>query len=172
MAVTNAKNRYKDQYCVASTTSTTTTVTATSTTTTTTTTTTTSDSSASTSTSASTITVPTSGFISLDCPALDATTLGITLQSTSLFTVTCGQDFSGPNHDIDILALVVYSLEDCAMACASYNLNWKSTICKAVRFNADLGQVGINYGTCWLKNGTGTIESSNSDTSAGMILQT
>lgn len=40
----------------------------------------------------------------------------------------------------------------------------------AATFDANLDQVSMNFGTCWLKNGTGTVTSSSSNTIAGMLL--
>jgi hypothetical protein len=69
------------------------------------------------------------------------------------FSVKCGIDING--KEVDIMAVVSYSLNDCLMACASYNRNTGSTICKGVEFNADLTTVVPNYfGTCWLKKFT------------------
>jgi hypothetical protein len=56
----------------------------------------------------------------------------------------------------DILAIIAYSLHDCAQACASYNRNSGSLGCKGASFNSDLtNSVPVNFGTCWLKNNTG-----------------
>ncbi|KAF8867385.1 hypothetical protein BDZ45DRAFT_734650 [Acephala macrosclerotiorum] len=116
------------------------------------------------------VTVPTTGTIALSCPSLNNANLAVTLTNTSTFAVTCGRDFVSAGGDLDILAITVYSIDDCAKACASYNHNWRSNVCVAATFNANLDQVPINFGTCWLKNGTGTVTSSSSNTIAGLLL--
>ncbi|KAG4438079.1 hypothetical protein IFR05_006445 [Cadophora sp. M221] len=115
------------------------------------TTTTTEFSSSPTSTTSSTtdITVPTSGYLSLSCPSLTGKTI---TAFSSTFLVTCGQDSAGP----DIIAIVAYSLLDCARACAAYNTNLGSRGCVAATFNSYLAYVDAHQGTCWLKNRTNT----------------
>ncbi|CZR61210.1 uncharacterized protein PAC_11106 [Phialocephala subalpina] len=166
MAVNNAKNSAKASNSTITTITTTITAIAASTT---------SGSASSTSSSAAAsstarVTVPTNGTIALSCPSLNNANLAVSLTTTSTFTVTCGRDFVAINHVTDILAITVYSIDDCAKACASYNRNLGSVGCVAATFNADLSQVPLNFGTCWLKNGTGTVTSSSSNTLAGLLL--
>ncbi|KAK0119963.1 hypothetical protein ONS95_011387 [Cadophora gregata] len=101
----------------------------------------------STPTATSDITVPTSGFLALDCPSLD----GNNIQAFgSTFKVVCGQDSAGP----DIISIVAYSLLDCARACATYNANGVAAsgkTCVAATFNSYLAYVSAHQGTCWLK---------------------
>ncbi|KAH7323592.1 hypothetical protein BKA65DRAFT_71369 [Rhexocercosporidium sp. MPI-PUGE-AT-0058] len=122
-----------------------------------------------TSTSASILSVPTSGTLALDCPNIDNTELRMTLIETSVFTVVCGRDYPGAKNDI--IAVTVYSLADCARACASYNRNSGSEICKGAAFKTDLlANVQVNFGNCWLKNNTNTPSSGSSNTLAALVL--
>jgi len=121
-----------------------------------------------TSASASAFSVPTAGTVYLNCPAIDKTILSVTLETTSAFTVTCGEDF-GPGG-VDIIAVTVYTIEDCARACASYNLNWHATICKGATFNSYLAEVQASYGTCFLKNNTAGATLSKYQSYAGLSL--
>jgi len=101
----------------------------------------------STPTATSDITVPTSGFLALDCPSLDGTNMQV---FGSTFKVVCGQDSAGP----DIIAIVAYSLLDCARACVTYNENGvaeSGKTCVAATFNSYLAYVSAHKGTCWLK---------------------
>ncbi|KAH7354797.1 hypothetical protein BKA65DRAFT_228740 [Rhexocercosporidium sp. MPI-PUGE-AT-0058] len=122
-------------------------------------------------TSASTtdITVPTTGFLSLSCPSLTGTTLQA---FSSTFRVTCGQDSPGP----DIIAIVAYSLLDCARACAAYNTNLGTRGCVGATFNSNLAYVDAHKGTCWLKNRTGGaivdgLDGVSADSYAQVVLQ-
>ncbi|KAH7380959.1 hypothetical protein BKA64DRAFT_713513 [Cadophora sp. MPI-SDFR-AT-0126] len=121
------------------------------------------------STSASIISVPTAGTVALDCPNIDNTELRMTLVETSVFTVICGRDYPGAKNDI--LAVTVYSLTDCARACASYNRNSGSKDCKGAAFKNDLSyNVPVNYGNCWLKNNTQSPSSGTSNGLAALLL--
>ncbi|PVH67602.1 hypothetical protein DL98DRAFT_443216, partial [Cadophora sp. DSE1049] len=100
-----------------------------------------------TSTGASLLSVPTTGVLALDCPNIDDTELRMTLVETSVFAVICGRDYPGASNDI--LAVTAYSLTDCARACASYNRNSGSKICRGAAFKADLtANVPVNFGNC------------------------
>jgi hypothetical protein len=126
------------------------------------------------STTSSILSVPTAGLLPLDCPNIDNTNVRVTLKSqTSLFGVTCGADFgSVTGRQIDILAIISYSLQDCAQACASYNLNIGQNICKGATFNSNLtGSVAINFGTCFLKNDTTGETQSTYNSYAGLVLK-
>lgn len=93
------------------------------------------------------------------------------LVATSDFTVICGRDYPGPS--INILAIVAYSLKDCAKACASYNKNANSIKCKGAAFSTDLtNDVPVNYGTCWLKNNTASPVNSKDMTRGSVLLNT
>ncbi|KAG4438473.1 hypothetical protein IFR05_006041 [Cadophora sp. M221] len=128
-----------------------------------------SDASAGSSTSSSILSVPTSGILALDCPNIDDTELRMTLIETSVFTVICGRDYPGQKNDI--LAVTAYSLADCARACASYNLNAGSKLCKGAAFKTDLSyNVNVNYGNCWLKNNTNSPNSGTSNGLASLLL--
>ncbi len=102
-----------------------------------------------TSTSDSTISVPTEGYLTLDCPSLDKTNIQAFGET---FRVVCGQDSAGP----DIIAVVSYSLLDCARACVAYNTNLQAKACIGATFNSYLAYVDAHKGTCWLKNQTGS----------------
>ncbi|KAL2062869.1 hypothetical protein VTL71DRAFT_5941 [Oculimacula yallundae] len=110
----------------------------------------------STSTTASIITVPTAGTVALDCPTIDGTQIRMALGSTtSVFDLVCGRDYPGSRNDI--VALTVYSVDDCARACASYNRNSGSKFCKGAAYRSDLTRnIPVNFGNCWLKNATST----------------
>ncbi|KAH8684447.1 hypothetical protein BGZ60DRAFT_523661 [Tricladium varicosporioides] len=141
-----------------------------------------SKSAAATSTSASTstssaIVVPTTGVTFLDCPKLNGQSTIVTLKSTTYtYATTCGQDFAGVDgKSPDIMAVISYSLHDCAQACASFNRNSGATICKAATFDSRLSNINVNLGTCWLKNTTGAaFVATDTETvagRAGVILQ-
>ncbi|KAF4632585.1 hypothetical protein G7Y89_g5538 [Cudoniella acicularis] len=118
------------------------------------------------------ITVPTTGFLALNCPSLSASNEIITLGTlSSTFGITCGQDFTPVNGvSSDIVAVISYSLHDCAQACASYNRDSGKLACKAATFNSDLTSIGTNYGTCFLKNNTGGAVTGTSNIYAGLTL--
>lgn len=120
-------------------------------------------------TSGTIISVPTSGYLPLDCPVIDNTNLRVTLDTVSLFLRTCGQDISGP----DIAAIITYSDTDCAKACASYNRNLRSIGCKAVVFSRDLTSTNLraNFGNCFMKNSTSSKTVNDDGMAVGMILQ-
>ncbi|KAH9216637.1 hypothetical protein DL95DRAFT_522555 [Leptodontidium sp. 2 PMI_412] len=121
------------------------------------------------STSASILSVPTSGVLALDCPNIDSTELRMTLVETSVFTVICGRDYPGAKNDI--LAVTAYSLTDCARACASYNQNSGSKLCRGAAFKSDLTyNVPVNYGNCWLKNNTNSPDSGTDNGLAALLL--
>ena len=100
-------------------------------------------------------TAPTDVRVALDCQNIDKSNMVIQLGNMkSTFQVACNTDYSGK---IDILAVTVYSIQDCLKACASYNRNSNSTNCAAVSFGANLtAVVPANFGNCFLKTGTGT----------------
>jgi hypothetical protein len=100
-------------------------------------------------TSDSAITVPTDGYLYLDCPSIDQSSIQAFGQT---YRVICGQDSAGP----DIIAIVSYSILDCARACAAYNTNLQSNGCIGATFNSYLRYVDAHKGTCWLKNQTGS----------------
>jgi len=101
-------------------------------------------------TQTSNIVVPTAGYTKLDCPSLNSDTIRA---FGSSFRVTCGSDSPGPN----IVAIVAYSLLDCARACATYNENLAfnsgtGNKCVGATFNSYLAYVDAHKGTCWLKS--------------------
>jgi hypothetical protein len=100
--------------------------------------------------------------LALDCPAIDGQNQTVILGAqSSTFKVECGVDFLGR---VTIMAVTVYSLEDCLRACASYNRNSNSKGCIAVEFGANMTFLEPNdFGTCFLKNGTGTVFNSGSN---------
>ncbi|CZS89596.1 uncharacterized protein RCO7_02513 [Rhynchosporium graminicola] len=107
------------------------------------------------STTSSIIMVPTAGTVFLDCPTIDGTQIQMNLGSPYVFNLVCGRDFPGAKNDI--VALTVYSVDDCARACASMNRNSGNKICKGAAYKSDLTlNVPVNYGNCWLKNTTST----------------
>ncbi|PMD49628.1 uncharacterized protein K444DRAFT_670837 [Hyaloscypha bicolor E] len=73
-------------------------------------------------TSDSATSVPTDGYLYLDCLSIDKTNIQAFGQT---YRVICGQDSADP----DIIAIVSYSLLDCAKACAPYNTNLQSNRC-------------------------------------------
>lgn len=100
---------------------------------------------------------PTKGKLKLDCPGLDGSKQIINIKERSYtFDVICGADYNG--KAIDIAAITTYSLHDCMQACAMYNVKYGSeSPCIAAAFNTDLtGSVAANFGTCFIKNATGT----------------
>lgn len=122
-----------------------------------------------TSTSDSTISVPTDGYLYLNCPSINKTNIQAFGQT---FRVICGQDSAGP----DIIAVVAYSILDCARACAAYNTNLQANGCIGATFNSYLRYVDAHKGTCWLKNQTGSpvvngLPGVDPNTYAQMILQ-
>lgn len=75
------------------------------------------------------------GQLSLDCPNLDQTTKKVALGSnTWSFALQCGVDYPGAKNDI--LAVTVYTLDDCLRSCLSYNRNLGRADCVGVSFNA------------------------------------
>jgi len=99
--------------------------------------------------------IGTTGHLELDCPSLNNTKKLIGLSSgSSTFTIICGGDYLDP--ELDILSTVAYSLEDCLMACVTYNLNrthhTTGQRCAEVVFNLRISmKVKDNFGTCFLK---------------------
>ena len=122
-----------------------------------------------TATSASAFSAPTGVLLELDCPNIDGTNQVIALGDDSwTFEAKCGVDFNG---NIDILAIVAYSFRDCMKACASYNRNRGSNDCLAVEFSADMNAiVPNNFGTCFLKSGTGKQNDYGKNTNVGATL--
>lgn len=125
-------------------------------------------------TTTSPIALPTTnstGFLPLDCPSLTNTRAIIQLENqTWTFLITCGTDT--PGSDLDIIAIIAYSLHDCAQACASYNRNTGQNTCKGATFNAELAAtVASNYGTCFLKNRTASPSLSGNNWYAGLKLE-
>jgi hypothetical protein len=120
-------------------------------------------------TTTASINLPTAGVLALNCPSLNNTETSITLGSTSYaFSIGCGTDFGGTN--VDILAIISYSIADCAQACASYNYDYRQEVCKAVTWNSDLGVVEEHFGNCFLKNDTSGRNAVVDDTYVGLTL--
>jgi hypothetical protein len=95
---------------------------------------------------------PTQGRLAFDCHNETVESVAISPRTWS-FRTRCGADWAGP----DIAALTVYTFRDCLKACASYNRNSGVEKCVAVVFNPDLTwSIRENFGTCLLKNATGT----------------
>ncbi|KAF2997774.1 hypothetical protein E8E14_001793 [Neopestalotiopsis sp. 37M] len=111
-------------------------------------------------TSSSRLTVPT-GVVALDCPSLTDQDQIITLKDQSwTFTPTCGTNYIGA----DITAIIVYSFRDCLQGCAAMNLFSGNSSCAAVTFNANQTlEIPKDYGNCWLKTGSGTVDTAGGD---------
>ncbi|KAK3942115.1 hypothetical protein QBC46DRAFT_352573 [Diplogelasinospora grovesii] len=122
----------------------------------------TSSATSSTSSSVSGYVPPTNVMLALDCPNLDGQHQTVTLGSQSwTFKMECDMDYLG---SVTIVAVTVYALQDCLKACASYNRNLQSNGCIAIEFGANMTFLEPNdFGTCWLKNGTGTVYLSGSN---------
>lgn len=107
--------------------------------------------------------------LALDCPNIDGSNQVISLgDDTYTYEAKCGYDFNG---DIDILGVTAYSFRDCLKACSSYNRNRGSNDCLAVSFSAEMKDiVPDNFGTCFLKTGTGTQHNYNRNTNVAATL--
>lgn len=104
---------------------------------------------------------PTDVMLALDCPGLDGQNQVIILESQSwTFRIECDVDFVG---DVTLMALRAHSLEDCLMACASYSRNSNSNDCIAAEYGTNMTFLLNDYGTYFLKNGTGTVYTSGSN---------
>lgn len=116
---------------------------------------------------------PSPSFIPRDCTTPKKFTIGSIYQNT--FNVTCNQDFTPPviGGNDDIIALTVYSVNDCVRACASYNRNigGGGKLCLGAAFDANWAAVDKDGGNCWLKNNTSVIKG-GSNTQAVILLQT
>ncbi|KAG9231195.1 hypothetical protein BJ875DRAFT_487239 [Amylocarpus encephaloides] len=124
-------------------------------------------------TSSSNFSAPTPKNVALDCPNLTNQIQRIILKGNVYnFAITCGEDFNAVrDKSVDIVAITVYSLKDCAQACASYNRNNNDTLCKAAVFSSTFEySVRQNLGSCWLKNSTGNEASNKGNTLAGLLL--
>ncbi|CAG8953570.1 hypothetical protein HYFRA_00010028 [Hymenoscyphus fraxineus] len=101
---------------------------------------------------------PSPSTIARDCTSPKKFTIGGKYENT--FSITCNKDFVPPSVGfVDIIALTVYSINDCARACASYNRNiGGGNKCIAAAFDANWAAVGKDAGNCWLKNTTATIK--------------
>ncbi|KAK4244848.1 hypothetical protein C7999DRAFT_34831 [Corynascus novoguineensis] len=78
-----------------------------------------------------------------DCPEIDGTRERFGGRYT--FQYRCGMDIAGAQYDLIFLAS--YALEDCVLACVSYNNQRRRNECIGVQFNADMK-------ACALKNET------------------
>lgn len=124
---------------------------------------------------AASISIPTTGLVTtgdlqINCPNLTGRTMSVTVGGVkSNYDTECNVDYTG--DDVDVMALVSYTLDTCMMACSSYNnnINGTSERCIGVQFNGVIDIMTKNYGgNCFLKKNTGTKEKTT-ETSTSII---
>ncbi|KAJ0375193.1 hypothetical protein COL26b_006565 [Colletotrichum chrysophilum] len=124
---------------------------------------------------AASISIPTTGLVTtgdlqINCPNLTGRTMSVTVGGVkSNYDTECNVDYTG--DDVDVMALVSYTLDTCIMACSSYNknINGTSERCIGVQFNGVIDIMTKNYGgNCFLKKNTGTKETTT-ETSTSII---
>lgn len=102
--------------------------------------------------------------LALDCNTLNNTITRVQVPEIDVsFEVRCSNDqrggFPAANNAgtiKDILPLTMYTLEDCMLACASWNSISRTKVCRGVTFGQRMSdQWEKNHSNCWLKNGTG-----------------
>lgn len=93
--------------------------------------------------------------LALDCPSLTMDTTSIQLGSRrNDFRFECGVDLTSTSN-INIVAVMAYSLDHCLRACVAYNDYASGDGCVAITFLADLSSLNQHRGNCYLKSERG-----------------
>ncbi|KAI9722683.1 MAG: hypothetical protein M1812_001614 [Candelaria pacifica] len=101
--------------------------------------------------------------LALDCNTLNNTISRVQVPGIDAsFEVRCSNDQRGgsPANDAgtikDILPLTMYTLQDCMLACVSWNSISGKINCRGVTFGLEMSaQWRRNHSNCWFKNATG-----------------
>jgi len=113
--------------------------------------------------STATFSVPSTGFVELACPSLDATTVTVDMGSkTWEFDMTCGASFSRSGSS-DIMAVISYSFYHCLQACASLNQNGNKNVCLGAEFDSDLSTAFVFGGNRFLSNSSSEVSKVNDE---------
>ncbi|GAP90102.2 hypothetical protein SAMD00023353_0203610 [Rosellinia necatrix] len=115
--------------------------------------------STSTATTPTTTAFPTSGLLSLDCPAINGTLEAQNVSSNRyIFEIYCGFDCSGSQGDSD-QSFNEFTIDECMNRCATMNAGDGLSSCGGVVWNGNLTSALEQGGNCYLKLGTVTLSS-------------
>ncbi|KAI1125934.1 hypothetical protein F5Y10DRAFT_294207 [Nemania abortiva] len=96
---------------------------------------------------------PTSGTLSLDCPAINATEESRNVSNGKyIFEIYCG--FDGYGSQGDSIPSNTYTINDCINQCAGLNSIDGAQGCGGVVWNGNLTSAFVQGGNCYFKRGT------------------